>query len=240
MVVAIAVIATLLYLIFVRWQKGLHAFSMAFFISGFIPLGLASFTYITTGNPIIEPHWFYFSSLGFFLLLASGILTLRKWVRSTGWILIVFCILVTGLLMVRHSNTHWKDQETYCRYWLSINGGDWTPYWGMGRSLLEKGHYQGAVSYFEEGLYVNRYSPRILADLGYAYFKVGDYDAGVQACRAALRLDPTYSVAYHYMGQIFLATRAYREAKIAFSNAFRLNPWSVSSYRYLLAVNNMH
>lgn len=38
MVVGAAVIATLLWLIFVQWRKGIHAFSLALFVSGFIPM----------------------------------------------------------------------------------------------------------------------------------------------------------------------------------------------------------
>lgn len=239
MVVGAAVIATLLWLIFVQWRKGIHAFSLALFVSGFIPMGFASFAYFSvSGSPIVEPHWFHFSSLGFFLLLASGILTLRKWVKGTVWIVIVTGILATNLVVTRHYNTLWRDQETYCRYWLSVNGEDWTPYWGLGKSLLEKGDYPAATTVLENGFRTNPYSHLILTDLGYAYFIAGRFEDSLRAYQVALGLDPNHTLAYHRKGELFLATGDYREAELALLSALELNPSAPPSYELLMEVHN--
>ena len=54
-----------------RRKLNVLTFSLMLFISGFIPLISASFVYTPyTNTAAIEPHWFGFTSIGFFLLIS--------------------------------------------------------------------------------------------------------------------------------------------------------------------------
>jgi hypothetical protein len=99
------------------------------FLAGLIPLFLASFTYSQRfQSAIIEPHWFGFSSWGFFLLLACGCGTLKKKLNRSFYL--AFIVISLGLLgWITHQNNNlWKDSKSYCHHWLNlnaINGAPW-------------------------------------------------------------------------------------------------------------------
>ena len=223
----IGIVAILVYLIFYRWRKGVNPWALSLWAIGFVPLGLAGFAYFSYSLLIIEPHWFYFTSIGFFLLMANGLLALKKRIPLVLWIVLLASVLGSSLFCLRQSNTYWRDQETYSRYWLSLNTKNMTPYYGLGKSFLEKGRYREAIDYFEQGLKsVEYYNAFILADLGYAEFLAGETGKAQKYYQAAVELDPTYSVIYHYWGQLYLREGNYGEAEHCYQKALQLYPKS--------------
>ena len=236
-ILAAGVLMGTFYLIFVRWGKGLNAFSLAIFMAGLAPLAFASFMYLPYVDPIIEPHWFYFSSFGLFLMLSNLLVSLAEKTRGVLVTLLISSLLVTGILAARDANTNWKDQETYCRYWLSLNQLNLTPYYGLGKSRLEQEDCAEAIELFEKGISVGNYSSeQIATDLGKAYACMGHDELAAQSYQSALRMNPRYSPAYHQRALLFLQYGARWEALLAFSNALRMNPQLEASYEYLLAV----
>ncbi len=231
------IILILFYLVFGRWKKGIKAFALAFFLIGFIPCFWASYTYFPYLDPIIEPHWFYFSSFGFFLFLSSVLL---KWMGKIK-VKMIGALSVLGVLLflffcLQQNNASWKDQETYCRYWLSLNGRNMTPYYGLGKSLTQKGEYAEAIKYFEKGLKTTAYhSAFIYADIGYAYFLKGDNQQAAERYSIALGEDPQYSVTYYYSGLLFLKEKQFDQAKKAFSRAHELYPKDERYLKYATA-----
>ncbi|MEE8349359.1 MAG: tetratricopeptide repeat protein, partial [Acidobacteriota bacterium] len=215
----------------------LNAFSLAIFVAGLAPIAVASFIYLPFATPLIEPHWFSFSSFGFFLMVSNGLVSVTKKMR--GWLgaVLISSLLLTSLLTVREANTKWRDQETYCRYWLSLNVHNLTPYYGLGKSRLEKGDCVEAIQLFERGLLFSKYSHEQLStDLGIAYACVGSDERAAKAYNGALKINSRYSVAHHHQALLALKHGAHREALLGFSNALRMNARSESSYEYLLAV----
>jgi tetratricopeptide (TPR) repeat protein len=236
-ILAAGVLIGILYLIFIRWGKGLNAFSLAIFVAGLAPISFASFMYLPYVDPIIEPHWFYFSSFGLFLMLSNLLVSLAEKTRLALGGLLISSLLVTGILAAREANTNWKDQETYCRYWLSLNPLNLTPYYGLGKSRLDQGDCAQAIELFEEGIAVGNYSSeQIATDLGNAYACLGHDELAATSYQSALQMNPRYSLAHHHQALLFLKYGAGWEALVAFSNALRINPQSESSYEYLLAV----
>jgi len=193
--------------------------------------------YLPFVDPIIEPHWFYFSSFGFFLMLSNLLVSLVEKTKVVFGVLLLSSILVTGLLAARDANTNWKDQETYCRYWLSLNERNLTPYYGLGKSRLEQGDCAEALQLFARGIAVGNYSSeQIATDLGKASACLGNDEYAATSYNSALRMNPRYSLAHHQKALLFLKYGSHWEALLAFSNALKMNPQSESSYEYLLAV----
>lgn len=230
-----AAVAGALNLLVRRRQRDVHAFSLALFAAGFLPIGVAGFTYFPQSSPIIEPHWFYFPSLGFFLLVALGLDRLWQW---RGWGIGGACaalLVATWMALLWQTNRHWRDEETYSRYWISLNDRDWTPFHGLGRAHLRRGDAQAAVRALEQALARIRAAPptMILADLGLAHFRAGQEKLALQWLALALRQDPGYAPAYDYLGQIATKQGADALAVDAFGDALRLFPGS-AAYRHSL------
>jgi hypothetical protein len=115
-----------LYVLLLRFKKRLEVFALSIFLIGFLPLFAAAFVYtfssqITKPTAMIEPHWFYLSSIGFFVLVASLLrsLTVRFPPLIQG---AVMAGAVTVLMvMTWQGNRLWQDGETYCTYWIKLN-----------------------------------------------------------------------------------------------------------------------
>jgi len=133
-----------LYLLIFRLRKGLSAFGLSVFFVGVVPVSVASFSNtFWFKTAYIEPQWFGFSSIGFFTLIAQGLLNFKNKIpQAIGTILIV--ILIGGLaLWTQQSNLVWKDEETYCTYWLKVNPTDVTAKRGKAHAYIRK-HDKGS------------------------------------------------------------------------------------------------
>jgi hypothetical protein len=117
--------ACIYFIIAQRRQEKVMSWAMATFLVGFIPFGLASFVYVLQiGTAIIEPHWFGFSSIGFFVLAAYGLLFLKKKMPKKAWSALIVVLFLGLACMSRNLNELWKDDMVYCDYWLKINPVD--------------------------------------------------------------------------------------------------------------------
>ena len=135
-------------------------------------------------------------------------------------------VIVSALLfLLRTENTHWRNQETYCRYWLKLNPWNLTPFYGLGKIHMNRDEYAKAVYYFQGGINRLGYNTVfILADLGYCYHVLGQEQNAYKFLNAAIDEDSSYSLTYHYLGILFLDHRMGRQAFVAFEQASRLYP----------------
>ncbi len=116
------------FYVLIQSKKRFETYCLMFFLIGFLPLGLAAFTYTpATNTALIEPHWFYFSSISFFILLASLFLSISKKWDAALKITILGGLLLSLALMTRQSNIVWKSETTYCVYWIKLNQWNATP-----------------------------------------------------------------------------------------------------------------
>lgn len=196
----VLLVLVIFYLIFFRWKKGCKAFALSFFVAGLLPIFVASYAHFPFAEPIIEPHWFYFSSLGFFILLAVGILWLKQKMSGIAWKFCVGLLFVFYFVLLQNNNMQWRTQESYCRFWISQSTANMTPYYGMGQVMLARGLGEKAVEYFEKGLRTSQqHAAYILADMGYGYFLKGDDWQALAQYERAIEQEPHYSVTYYYL-----------------------------------------
>ena len=222
------IIAVIGYLVFFRWKKGPKPFALSIFVIGLAPVFWASYAHFPFAEPLIEPHWFYFSSLGGFILLAQGILWLKEKVRLPLWRALVGAVMLMYLVLLQQNNLYWRSQETYCRLWISENGANTTPFYGMGQVFLSRGDYQQATSYLGRGFTLSRrYKSAFLsADVGYAYLQSGDTENAGKYFNAAIKREPRYSVTYYYLGLLAWQQGDKAAAEQLFSKALGLYPKS--------------
>lgn len=131
-----AVVALFYFLI--SRKKQLELFCLSFFWAGFLPLFLASFTYTSiTATALIEPHWFYFSSIGFFFL--ASILFFYLFRNFNQYLRIAACLSLVIILVVltKESNRVWKETETYCRHWIKLDHFNFMPIYYMTKVQLK-------------------------------------------------------------------------------------------------------
>jgi tetratricopeptide (TPR) repeat protein len=182
---------------------------------------------------MIEPHWFFFSGMGFFALFAGG---LQKMINKNAFIgrTLTACVIILFIVFSWDYNARWKSQESYSRFWLFLNKGDWTPYYGLGRALMDKGDYAGAAGWFLDGLTrCGMVTVEYASDLGHVLDRLGHDDDALRYLNTAIRIDKNYSLTYHYLG-LYLAKRGHHaEAQENFRMSVALDPGNSPSSAYL-------
>lgn len=116
----IMTIGLLAFLIW-KWRAGPKNFALGWFLIGFAFLLPASTVHAYSMGIIIEPHWFYFSSMGFFMLFALMISELKKYIQPAVYsTLLLTIIFYWGIMSYRH-HTIAKTEIGYLEYWLKIS-----------------------------------------------------------------------------------------------------------------------
>jgi tetratricopeptide (TPR) repeat protein len=171
--------------------------------------------------------------MGLFLLAASVLMAIVRRHAKAGiaFIVVLACILAA---LAWDYNAKWQTQEKYSRYWLSLNIGNLTPYYGLGRSLMDQGDCAGAVKSFQEGIRIlNTNNVYLLADAGHCFDVLGEDGAAAFFLNAATKEGPDYAMTYHYMG-LYLMKRSDKAGAVRmFEKAVELDPKFSPSRDYL-------
>jgi len=220
-----------------KWKRTWKSFLLILFALGFAPTVLSCFQSFPKVRPIIEPHWLYFTEFSYFVLLAW---VLRSVVRKNFIVGAALSASVIFLLLVYcwTYNMEWKNQEKYSLYWLSLNKGNLTPYYGLGHSLMEKGDYLGAATSFGEGYGLLDYgTPQMAADWGHCLDMLGYGKMSLYWLKQAVQKDKEYALTYHYVGLYYKKRGNLLEAQRAFKLAVKLDP-RFSPSRAFLKIEN--
>jgi tetratricopeptide (TPR) repeat protein len=173
---------------------------------------------------IIEPHWFFVSSAGFFVLTALLLNNLRRFSPKTWWIVPVALIIFLGW-QTRNYNTLWKDQKTYCRYWLSLSPKNHGPNFWLAHAYLQDQDYAQARIYFNRAFVNGFIDWQVYANLGLIENALGNREEAVAYFQKALEVNPSSGVVYNNLGTIAVDQGRVDRAVMFFMKAVDLNPY---------------
>lgn len=225
----ISLLIVLFLVIFTVWRRGVKPFSLALFAVGLLPLFVASFVYTPImDTAIVEPHWFYFSSIGFFTLAAYFLVFLSKKVNFKIWIAGI-CIFFSFLtFLTRKSNAVWKSEETYCTYWTELNPLNGSAWDCRAEVYIEKN---------DKGLDKNQYQDcGEIADIAGAYHLYDESPKAVQYYAMALEKDPNCVKAFYGLGNLYLDYKEFEKAEQAFLAVVKNSPTPILGYKKLIEV----
>ncbi|HGJ67376.1 TPA: tetratricopeptide repeat protein, partial [bacterium] len=94
--------------------------------------------------------------------------------------------------------------------------------YAMGQRSLETGDYDAAISLFQYSLRTSPNDPKILTDLGYAYYKKRDITKAIQNLDRARYADPIYGRAYIYLGMIYEEQEELNKAINVYNDYYKL------------------
>ncbi|MBF0522599.1 MAG: tetratricopeptide repeat protein [Candidatus Omnitrophica bacterium] len=231
----IALAVFVITVLFVRWKKSSKSLFLALFLIGFPHLYFLSFLYVaSTYTGLIEPHWFLFPSIGFFLLAASGLLALKKRIRSVVWIAFVVCLFLALGVLTRQANEPWKTQVTYARYWIKLNPANKMAWYELARAILDAG--KGAedpvtLKSFDSFLKEKK-NPLAYGKRAVAYVAIGRYDLALSDYNEALKfeLGPYAAEIYNGRGSVYAFKKEYDSALVEYNHAIALNPFFAKAY----------
>ncbi len=170
---------------------------------GFMPVVLGCF-YRSSNNLMIEPYWFAFSSIGFFLFIAA--LLTEMFVRTDGRIAAVFLFImgISWIVAGHIYNGLWEDDRAYGAYYVQ-HAGDYTPAnMFMANVLLRHREPHLAEHYMARSHQEQLPSdlPRYYADLGFIDFQHHRLASAKENYLKAIAVAPQYYPCYTRLGII--------------------------------------
>ena len=138
----------------------------------------------------IEPHWFFFSSIGFFILCGLFIDHFLSIYKNTFSKVLIFILLLSWVSTTKTYNQIWKTQKKYCLYWLSVTPNFHFPNYWLADSLLKEQNLEQAKYFFKKSLIGGFVDFPVYANLGDIEVRLGNYNQAQKYYRLALRLSP--------------------------------------------------
>jgi len=248
---ALLVLASLVYVVSAQERKGWVSFSLAWFFIALLPPSVVPL------NVLVNEHRLYLPMVGIALLLASVEL------RTAALRYVAWAALLVAVLLCVERNRIWQSPE---RLWSdAVEKGPYMPrpYVNWSQALLENGrveesivasrralvlrpdleraHYNLGTAYMQQ----NRYelaeahlrraldiSPHLLPahnNLGNIYLEQGRYDAALQQYRLSLQQSEHASI-YHNMGTAYFKAGRVDSARVYFRRALALDPHIREAY----------
>ena len=121
-------------LIFLRLKKTIEGLALSLFLIGFLFMIPGSIFRPYMGL-VIEPYWFYFSSIGFFLLVASLIQKMKTHTNKYLYMLLLFSILTFLFTHTQRQIPLGENQIIYCANWLNKSPNNTIALEGLERLL---------------------------------------------------------------------------------------------------------
>ncbi len=229
----------LLLLIFFRKiiLTRIHRLACMWFILGFIFFFPGSFAHVAVGL-VIESYWFYFGSMGFFILAGIWISGIKTKVSKNFFIALISFLLGYLFFCTQIINFVARTEKRYCNYWLNISLNP-VPLTSVAKIAFNENQYSQAIKYYE--IYLNEFSASpyavyppidIYTSLAGVYLKMGDLHNAHKYIDQAFAINPHYARAYAIRAQIFVTENEYQKAENDFLQNLKYN-----STDYLSKVN---
>lgn len=209
-----------------RWRRNLNSFALTWFLLGFAPVTVLCLIYPDMGF-VIEPHWFFLSSLGFFILGAN----LLKWIgRVTNRkIAGVIFLGMMAVLFLKTQGYHpiWKDEKTYCRYWVDLSPKNPGPNFWLAHAYWGEGNYEKAQYFFARAIVGEFRDWEVYASLGSIAFQKGNLSLAKNYFARSLAINPQAALVYNNLGTVHLRENDLQKAEEYFEKSFQMDPYSI-------------
>lgn len=106
------------------FRRSPAVFGLAWFLTGFILLCPAVFAHFNAMGFVIEPHWFYFSSMGFMFLVSYLLVQLKARVNPRLWWITILALICYLVIFIPLYLLVGKTEQRYCEYWLKESPGN--------------------------------------------------------------------------------------------------------------------
>lgn len=222
LVLGLLITIFILLLIIFRSQK-IVSIGLWWFFIGFLPVGLAAFSHDNEGL-IIEPHWFVFSSLGFFIMAAHCFLSVwsRLGPKLTSFLIIS---LVLSWVTISHAyNQVWNDDVSYGRFWSEQLPGFKTARFALAYGYQLEGKWLEAKKNYIQAL-KGQFDFRIFNNLGDLELQQGHLKDAEHYYRAILERKPSFADGWHNLGIVYSKYGDLNQAAQYFMRAASINPF---------------
>ena len=207
--------AAILVYAFKNKASSLIFFSVTWFILTLLPQ-----SNLYPINAYMAEHWLYMPSIGFFILLASGLerLYIKERYRRLAVAGAVSLTLFFSYLTVMQ-NTTWRDPIAFYERTLRYAPESFRAHNSLGIKYDEMGDRERAIASYRKAIEYNSYFIYPYHNLATAYASKGDTKEAIRWYEKAIEISPNFGGTYFNLGNLYSragksdeAIQAYREA----------------------------
>nr|MBU1327756.1 tetratricopeptide repeat protein [Candidatus Omnitrophota bacterium] len=201
-------------------------FSIFWFLVALLPV-----SNIYPINAYMSEHWLYVPSIGFFLILAKGLVCLykNKNFYPIAIISIVTLLTIYSLLTIRQ-NEYWKDPVFFYKRTLKYAPHDLRLYINLGNAYADTGKFQKAIYWYKKALIRAPNNWKLYLNLGAAYADMGRLQKAVRWYKKALKINPDSISVYNNLGVLYIRLGKCKEAISSYRKALEINPDYARAY----------
>ena len=195
----------------------------------------------------------YLPSIGFFLILATFAVKLRKFILAPIAAALLILFAAESWMQVQV----WKDSVSLFSHVIdsyptaaaaqfnlgviALNSADDSgaikyfkasidahprsnAYSGLASALRQQGRYEDAETYYKKAMELDRTDPEPHFGLADLYFALGRTEDATKEFETTLEMDPNYVAAYNNYGVMLMDSEQYEKAETMFKKARDINP----------------
>jgi tetratricopeptide (TPR) repeat protein len=204
-------LATAVYIIILFRRDG-RAFGLGWFLAGLMPVGLACLSRPGFGV-IIEPHWLFFSTIGYCVLAAGIVLRIFDRLNKGLGIAVVILLLAGFSLATLRYNSLWADEKKYCRYMLTVSPTiPLTAFW-LADAYMQEGDWENAKRYYLSSVRGYKSDWEAYTNVGLIEDIQGNFTEAKDYYRKALFLEPEASIPQNNLAAQYIEEKKYQAAE---------------------------
>ncbi len=211
-----------LFLFLRFFKQGVCRLAMTWLFIGFAPVCLAAFRKPENGA-MIEPHWFVFSSIGFFILASYFCLFVLGRMKNIGFILLSVLIVAWGAVSYAY-NQLWVDQKTYAFYWSQQVPNLKSTYLYLAEAYMREGDLKDSRKYCHLALSGGPLDAQAYINLGVIDRAYGHFKDAESKYKMAMKFSPNSAIAYNNLASVYFAEGRLDKAAENFRQSLALNP----------------
>jgi len=222
-------------LLMIKYRKEkIILLGLLWFMIGFLPACFAAYRNPGAGIEI-EPHWFIFSSIGFFIIAAYFLNFVLEYKRSFG--LVILFLITFGLGSLSHAyNQIWADQKTYATYWSQQLPQLKLTYFYLADAYKKEGDLDKSIKFYNKALSGSSLDLEIYNNLGVINNIAGRWDEAIIDYKKALNISSTAAKVYHNLGALYFQKKQFNLAKKYYLKSLFYNPIGIESRRGLALI----
>ncbi len=239
--ILIVFVLAIFFLVSRVFQLRSNYFAVIWFVSSFIFLLPGSLAHPESGL-VVEPYWFYISSMGFFIIAAIFLDVIKNRVSQNLFMILILGICGALFLATQRFNAIAKTEKSYSQYWMGIVISP-MPLNALANIALQEKEYRKALDYY--ALYLRRFSfspyafhpaQAIYTKLSLIYLEMGEISKAKQMINEAFKIKKNYLDAIITSGFIALKEKDYSQAEKEFLSAVEIDAQNILSHLNLVDI----
>lgn len=209
----------------------------AFFCIGWFFVALLPVSNLFPVNAYMAEHWLYLPSVGYFLLLAQGLVFLYRTGRLKSYgILGISALLIFYSFLTIRQNAYWRDPVLFYERTLQYAPESPRANNNLGILYKEKGRVREALDLFKKTIKVSPRHASAYNNLGKSYRDLGRAQEAIELYKKAIEINPEFAQAYINLCQAYGDAGQTAQALAACGKAIEIAPDEATAYSNLGAV----